>query len=141
MEMKQLINLKESDLLNRPVWEHWTEGNIEYVKPTYKKEIYESGTKGFIVLTSFTLKNGTSLNGFCSPQDSSGLDYIQPVIFSENEQVALWRDGGWTTADQNNELKKLGLAKEEIFPIVFRTMVKCEEEFYQNTIEDFNKKK
>ena len=91
------------------------------------------------MLTKFKLANGTKLKGFCSPQDTSGLDYTQPVIFTENGQFRFWRDDDWTTPEQEKELKKIGLNWQEVFPVEFETMVMCDNEFYKGKIADFNK--
>jgi hypothetical protein len=138
---KQLIDLTSSDLLDRNVWEHWTENNIEFVRPVDKSEISEESNIGYIVLTDFTLNNRTKYLGFCSPQDTSGLDYIQPVIFTDFGQVEFWRNNDWTEDDKKKVLEKLGLDSRDIFPIVYKTRKKCDNKLYSGTIADFNKSK
>lgn len=139
MNKKRLTDLVNTDLLHHHVWEHWLEDDIEYVAPTDKTEINEDSTKGHIVLTNFILNNGIKLTGFCSPQDTSGLDYIQPVMFTEKGQVELWKDSGWTMADKKTALKKIGLDLKDIFPIKYKALTKCDNKFYEGTLLDFNK--
>ncbi len=141
MKTKRLKDLTQNDLLHRQVWEHWIENNIEFVRPYDKDEICANNDKGFIVLTTFNLNNGIELNGFCSPLDTSGLDYIQPVILTDNGQFEFWKDNDWSMQENEKELQKIGLNWQEIFPVVFMTMVKCENEFYQGRIVDFNRNK
>jgi hypothetical protein len=137
--MKKLIDLTISDLIKFNVWETWIENETEYVKPSSDKEVLENSNIGHIVLTDFKLKNNKELLGFCAPQDPSGLDYIQPVIFSEKGQVEFWRDGGWTIEDKKVAFEKLGVKGLDLFPIHFKTKVKTNNEFYSGTIWDFNK--
>ena len=139
MKPKRLIDITENDLLDKPVWEHWVEIENEFARPTDKREISELGPDTYIVLTKFKLANGTELKGFCSPQDTSGLDYTQPVILTEKGQLRFWRDDDWTAQEQEKELKKIGLNRQEVFPVEFETMVMCDKEFYKGKIADFNK--
>ena len=136
---KLLINLTTSDLLDTQVWEHWMEEEIEYVRPTEKKEINEISNHDYLVSTDFVLDNGTKLTGFCTPQDRSGLDYIQPVIITDSNQVIFWKDEGWTNKEKNIELDKLGLNWDEVFPIEYKTLIKCDNNYINGKIEDFNK--
>lgn len=133
-----LSSLKKSDLFYHLVWEHWYENNIEYVKKAESKEISETNESDYIVRTSFTLNNGFELNGFCSPKDPSGLDYIQPIILTDNEPVKFWNDLGWKPEDKDKELQKLELKWSEVFPIKYETLIKCDGRFYQGIITDFN---
>jgi hypothetical protein len=139
MNTKRLIDVTENDLLDNPVWEHWAENEIEFAKQTDKREISEFCPDTYIVLTKFKLANGTELKGFCSPQDTSGLDYTQPIIFTENGQFRFWRDGDWTPTEQEKELIKIELECREVFPVEFEAMVLCDNEFYKGKIADFNK--
>lgn len=136
-----LASLTKSDLMDRPVWRHWTEGDIEFVSPTDKNEIMENADTGYIVLTDFTLCNGSRFSGFCSSQDPSGLDYLQPTMFTDKGHLSFWRVGGWTKKDKNKEMQKLGFDPRDVFPIEFKTLIKCDGVFYSGTLEDFNKKK
>lgn len=138
MIKKKLIDLNETDLLNIPVWEHRTEDNIEYVIPTDQIEIIDDGMRGFIVLTEFIFNNKSSHWGFCSPQDPSGLDYIQPVIFSKHGQVEIYRECEWDQEEILEAIEKLGYSFQEIFPIQYTSKIPCEGKFYSGTIINFN---
>jgi hypothetical protein len=92
METKRLIDLTQKDLLDNNVWEHWSDNLIEYVRPSNNLSLSETSVNGHIVLTTFLLNNKKSLFGFCSPQDPSGLDYIQPVVLTSNGQVHFYKE-------------------------------------------------
>ena len=139
MKHKRLTDLNLSDLTKFKVWETWTDTGIEYVRPSTKKEVFEESNIVYIVLTEFTAQNGKKYLGFCSPQDTSALDYIQPIIISENGQVEFWKNSGWTKDDKKVALTKLGITNKDLFPIHYRTKIKSNNEFYNGTIEDFNK--
>lgn len=141
MTEKRLIDLNEKDLIDYPIWKHRMENDIEMVCKSSDKEITEGTTDGHIVLTEFILNNGTKLNGFCSPQDTSGLDYVQPVLFTQNGQVNLCRNNCWDNKAEQIALKQIGLTKHQVFPIMFKTKIKCHNEFYSGTLLDFNKDK
>ena len=96
MDQKQLKDLTTKDFLERQVWEHWTIKDTEYVRPSDKNQIIETDNVGHIVLTDFTLSNGIKMIGFCSPQDTSGLDYIQPTILTEKGQFKIFKNNDWT---------------------------------------------
>jgi hypothetical protein len=135
---KRLTDLTSSDLLSGQVWEHWTKDNVEYVKPTDKTEITEVSNIGHIVLTEFTLNNMTKYFGFCSPQDTSGLDYIQPVIFTDNGQVAFYKDNEWTEDEKDKALEKFRLNWQAVFPVDYVTKIKCDNKLHSGRILDFN---
>lgn len=139
MDSIELIKLTHRDLINRPVWRHWTDETVEYVQASDKNEIGDDNKENYIVLTNFVLNNGLQLVGFCSPQDPSGLDYIQPTVFTDNGQINFWSDNGWTTENKNEQLEKLKLRHESVFPIKYKTTIKCDGNFYEGTIDDFNK--
>jgi hypothetical protein len=141
MDKKRLDRLTKIDLINKPVWEHWYVGDLEYVKPSDLIELSETDIKGHIVITEFLLKCGEKLIGFCSPQDNSGIDYIQPVILTDKGQVNLYSDNEWTSSMKVQELKKIGLDWNEVFPIEYKARVKCDGNIYNGIIYDFNKGK
>ena len=138
MIKKLLSNLTNTDLINRPIWEHWAENNIEFVTPSNLQEISESCKEGHIVLTEFKLNNGKKLYGFCSPQEPSGLDYIQPTIISEKGLINLWKENDWTIEEENEILEIFKIDRKSIFPIEYRTMIKCDGEFHYGKLNDFN---
>lgn len=139
MTTKRIIDLTQKDLLDNNVWEHWSDSLIEYVRPSNNLSLSETSVNGHIVLTTFLLNNKTSLFGFCSPQDPSGLDYIQPVALTSNGQVHFYKETPWTLEEEKAALNAIGLQKSDIFPIQFQTKVNCDNKTYNGTILDFNK--
>ena len=135
---KQLIDLTISDLLDCNLWEHWTEGDVEFVRPTHKTEISEGSDIGHIVLTEFFLNNLSKYWGFCSPQDPSGLDYIQPVMFTDNGQVQFYKESDWTNEEIQIEMRKIGYDENDILPLMLRTLVKCDGSFFTMILDNFN---
>ena len=138
MDNKQLKDLTADDLIGKPIWEFWISDNIEYVREAFDNEITEDSHVSYIVLTEFIFNNKTKHIGFCSPQDSSGLDYIQPVVFADTEQVNFYINNGLTKNEKNELMSKLGYTWKDIFPIVYSTKIKCNGEYYNGLITDFN---
>jgi hypothetical protein len=141
MSTKLLNYLAKSDLISQPVWEHWYEGEIEYAKPSILIELTEMNNKGHIVMTDFILRNGMKLIGFCSPQDASSIEYIQPVMLTDKGQISLFKDEGWTFSQKIKELQKLDLAWKNVFPLEYKTRIRCDGNYYEGIILDFNKGK
>lgn len=136
--MKKVLDLVSIDLLNKNVWRHWNENGVEYVEPSEAIEVYENSNEVFIVLTEFTLNNKVKYLGFRSPQDGSGLDYIQPVMFTNMGQVELWKDISWTVREKDEALRKIGYNVKDVFPINYKTMIKSDGKFLQGSIVNFN---
>lgn len=136
--MIKLEHLKEEDLLNTEVWKYLIIEDIEYVQKSDKMEISENSEENYIVLTEFELNNGKKYIGYCSPQDSSGIDYIQPVIFTENGQFAFYRDRQWSEIEKMDFFSSLGLNFTEIFPVKYKTKILCDGKFHCGSIVDFN---
>jgi hypothetical protein len=139
MVEKQLIELTKADLAYSPVWKCWTDKGVEFVSATQCKSISGNSCDNHIVLTEFVLNNGAIFTGFCSPQDPSGLDYIQPVLFTQNGQVNLHQENAWDNRTEQTALSQIGLAKESVFPIKYQTKIKCDNKFYSGRMLDFNK--
>ena len=115
MEWRPIAKLKVDDLWTRPIWE-WREiDGAEEVRPTMLDSI--PGADGNIVhiaLTEFTLANGNTLFGYCSPGDDSGLDYTQPVIIHEGSHWSLYKG--------NDPMLLQG---KKIYPIQYKCLVPC----------------
>jgi hypothetical protein len=137
--MKLLTELTQEDIIKHPVWELRMIDNREYVQPSSKKEISDHEGIRYIVQSYFKLNCRTELLGFCSPQDTSGIDYIQPVIFTPNSQMVLYLDSSIEKDQTIKEMNRLGLIKSEIFPIECKPMIKCDGNLYSWIIDDFNK--
>ena len=139
MKNKLLKSISISDLELSPIWEHWIEDDIEYVKPVYKEGISEEDIIDYIVLTEFVFNNNNRYQGFCSPKDTSGIDYIQPVVIINNQQLEFYSDTRKNMDIQGKILKQFGLSKNEIFPLIYKTKVKCDGGFLSGKIIEFNR--
>ncbi len=137
--MKLLTDLTQEDIIKHPVWELRMIDRCEYVKPSYENVISDNDGIRYIVQTKFVLNCQTELFGFCSPQDVSGIDYIQPVIFTSSGQMVLYLDSGWEQEQTTKAMNKLGLTRSEIFPIKCNPLINCDGNFYSWVIVDFNK--
>ena len=138
MEKMKIKNLSVSDLLKWPVWRYWTTGEMEFVQSETIQEITEISDNCYIVLTEFILNNKIKFIGFCSPQDFSGLDYIQPVILTKVGQVNLYKELAFDEDDKLKDITKLGYTFEEVFPIYFHVKISCDGEFRSGKVADFN---
>ena len=136
--MIKLEHLREENLLENHVWKYFIVENIEYVQKSDKMEISENSEENYIVLTEFHLNNGKKFNGYCSRQDASGIDYIQPVIFTENGQIAFYREKQWSEKEKTETCSFLGLNFAEIFPVKYKTKILCDGKFHRGSIIDFN---
>lgn len=141
MNYKRLIDLTKDDLLENQIWEYWMSGNIEYIRPSDKTEVVEDSHGAYIVVTDFIFHNRTKHLGFCSPTDSFGLDHIQPVIITGKGQVELYKETDWTEDEKDTALSKLGFEWQSVFPIVYKTRVKCNRELFVGTLLNFNENK
>jgi hypothetical protein len=137
MESLKIDSIERDHILNHPVWKFWYEDNYGMVVPAEIHEISEDLEDSYIVLTEFTTSNGLSWIGFCSPQDRSGIDYIQPIILNDRGQVQFWKDADWTEQEKETELEKLGYNSNKVFPIIYRTKVKCDNEYFVSEILSF----
>ena len=138
MNRKRLVDLTALDLLENHVWEYWMADNIEYVRASVKTEVTEDCNVVHIVVTDFIFNNKTKHLGFCSPQDTSGLDYIQPIVFTDKGQVEFYKETDWTEDERNEALVKLGLDWQDVFPVVYMTRVKCDRKLHSGTLLNFN---
>ncbi len=124
MDWRSVDELTVADLKATPVWEWREQGGEEQVRATTLDSIPETdGNTVHIALTQFTLTDGTTMFGFCSPGDDSGLDYIQPVIMSEYGHWNLWEGK-----------KNIPKSDETIFPLVYECLVECEGKNLKQTI-------
>lgn len=141
MNRKPLTDLTIADLLENQIWEYWMADNIEYVRASDKTEITEDSNITHLVVTDFFFNNKTKHIGFCSPQEPNELDQLQPVVFSKKGPVEFYKENDWTENEKNKALQKLGLSWENVFPVIYRTRVKCNREIRTGTLIDFNEEK
>jgi hypothetical protein len=138
MVKKRLLDLLKADLLENQVWEYWMADNIEYVRASDKTEVNENSNITHIVLTDFFFNNKTKHVGFCSPHDSGELDYIQPVVFFDKGQVEFYKESDWTETEKNKALLKLGLNWNDVFPVLYKSRVKCDRKILAGVLKNFN---
>jgi hypothetical protein len=138
MDKKRLIDLSKADLLENQVWEYWMADNIEYVSASDKTELNEGSNITHIVLTDFFFNNKTKHIGFCSPNDSGGLEYIQPVVLFDKGQVEFYKESDWTESEKNKALVKLGLAWGDVFPVLYKSRVKFDRKILAGVLKNFN---
>ncbi len=136
-----LEDITVDEITSIPIWECWTEEKKEFIKPSDKKEVFDGLPESHIVLTYFKLKNKTKFTGFCSPQDPSGMDYIQPTIITKEGQINFFQKNEFSLYEKSSLLKKLQFKVEEVFPIEYTTQIKSNGSFHKAMIFDFNDEK
>jgi len=141
MDRKRLIDLTPADLLENEVWEYCMADNIEYVSASDKTELNEGNNITYIVATDFIFNNRSKHVGFCSPQDTGGLEAIQPVVLSKKGQVEFYRENDWSGEEKIKTLSKLNLLWDDVFPVTYKARIKSGREFTQGTLLDFNEEK
>ena len=135
---KPLINLTLEDLTKHPCWKYFMSYNIEFALPVDKEEISETESDNYIVLTEFILHDKTKYFGFSSPQDTSGLDYIQPVIITSSGHLPLYFDILENINLSDLTGKIINKSIDKIFPLSFITRIKCDKKYYEGRVENFN---
>jgi len=138
MDKKRLLDLTKADLLENQVWEYWMADNIEYVRASDKTEVNKGTNSTHIVLTDFFFNNKTKHVGFCSPHESGDLDNIQPVVFADKGQIEFYKESDFTELEKNKALSKLGLKWEEVFPVLYKSRVKCDRKILAGVLKNFN---
>jgi len=134
--MKRLIDLTPSDLERVAIWHyHGDTDDDAVVRATARTEL--SGDDGdlFLARTQFVLANGAQHIGFCSPQDDSGLDYLQPAIVTSDGLVYFWFDEPPSRETLRAQWHRLGADREAIFPVHFRCTVPVDGKYVTGTIE------
>ena len=123
--MKLLREITISDLEDHPIWEHKGESDdVSTISPAADFDSPE--THGYIAKTQFQTANGKTYLGYCSPQDTSGLDYVQPVILAGSNQIRLWDEDAGAVANPDVVAKGLGLEVAEVFPLRCSCLVSFE---------------
>ena len=112
MRWKCIDQLTYEDLHRSHVWEIRYEGEREMVRETDRREITDDPRRGFVVLTRYEFPDGTQGYGYSSPQDASGLDYIQPTIITDH--------GHWNVFTGENKPKK---PEHLLFPLLCESTV------------------
>jgi hypothetical protein len=138
-DSKLLKSINLDDLAQYACWRHFIEDEVEFVSPVDKNEIFEMEQEGYIVRTQFRLADNSTYIGFCSPQDTSGIDYIQPVIVTGNGHLPFFLTKKESAIIEEKVKSVLNKSTANIFPITYVAEVKCDGEFYKGLIESFEK--
>jgi hypothetical protein len=117
------------------VWEWRSDSAEELVRPTGLRELHENRNGPLhIVLTTFTLGNGQLRHGYCSPADSSGIDYTQPVVITASGRVPLWHGAALTRELLERFAVWLEVDASEILPIHIESRVPVDGSFYRHML-------
>ena len=74
-------------------------------------------------MTAFRLADGSELGGLCSPADSSGLDYLQPVILTATGHLPFWNEKLPGSALAALACRHLAKDSHSVFPLTFECSV------------------
>jgi len=132
---KDATTLREEDFAVHSVWEWQADGFNERARPAAVTLIPEFTNGGpiYIAATEFLVASGKRYLGYCSPADPSGLDYTQPIIFTQSGPVALWSEASSVVA-YSEVAEALGLPKSEVFPLSIRCLVSTAEGEYTEVV-------
>lgn len=119
--MKPFAELTIDDFRRAPVWRYESQGDdatakVEEVAVSYLSEL-DPGV--FVVATTYRLADGSEFLGLCSPIDPSGLDYLQPILFFEGDQVPLWSGAAAAAVAPELVAKQLRRPVSGVFPLAF----------------------
>ena len=124
--MKPLNKLTIEDLQNTPVWRYDGDSDRRAtVIPSPLKDITGGTDIVYVVATDFILHDNTRLHGFSSPQDLSGLDYVQPVIIYRGKHFSLW-DENRDTIQVDELARAIGKNVTDILPLTLQSNVQCD---------------
>lgn len=122
--VKRLEKLTAEDLIASPVWRYEEgTGADAIVAPADRNALSQADDEIFLAATDFELFDSSPHFGFCFPADDSGIDYLQPVIVAESQQVAFWFDVPAGPEALAAQWRVLGKTPEKIFPVTFRCRV------------------
>jgi hypothetical protein len=124
--MKNLVALTIADLREHLVWRcHASEAgdSIATIEPADGVTLREYDDEVYIAATRFVLGDGTECFGYCSPQDASGLDYVQPVILTEQGPNPLWFETPLSSGAEAEWWDRFGRPRSDVFPISWECLV------------------
>ena len=124
MKWMTIDRLGLEDLQRSPVWEIRYAGKMEMVRETDLREITDDPQRNFVVLTRFRFPDATEAYGYSSPQDPSGLDYVQPTIITNG--------GHWNLFTGANKPNK---PDDDLFPLECESAVRSDGNFWKATIK------
>lgn len=134
--MKRLHDLMPADLERAAVWRYEGESDdVARVRATDRAALSEEDPGIFIASTQFQLANGAHHLGFCSPAHESVLDELQPVILTAEGPVYFFFEVPPSHETLETQWRRLGAARDEIFPVHFRCLVPIDGVFVTGVIE------
>jgi hypothetical protein len=134
--MKPLQELSPDDLTRHPVWLYLCgEDGRESIAASRKAQISESSPETYVVLTTFELADGSVLTGYSTPQDDSGLDYIQPVIVTEKGHLPLFYEKAPPVREPEFICRSLAKSFDQIFPLRYRAKIPVDGRFVEGVVE------
>ena len=135
--MKPFAELTSEDFRRSPVWRYESKGgDVTAMAEEVGRSLLSEGDSGvFVVATTFRLADGSELMGLCSPADSSGLDYLQPILFAPGHQLPLWAEGEPSGVPPTAISERLGRRVSEVFPMVFTCHVPVDGRLVSGTID------
>jgi hypothetical protein len=125
---KELLRLTLDDLGKHSIWKYDIENKIEIVESANPEKISERDNDVYIILTEFETFDKSKYWGYSSPQDNSGLDYVQPVIIYRDNHIKLWFDKAPKKCELERQWNILGKTEEQIFPLKYKCVVDIDEE-------------
>ena len=134
--MKRLHDLTPADLERAAVWRYEGESDdVAHVRATARTELTNANADLFIARTQFTLANGSHHIGFCTPDAGGSLEDLQPVIVTADGPVYFHFDAPPSQETLDAQWLRLGVGREQIFPVHFRCTVSLDGEYVTGTIE------
>jgi hypothetical protein len=122
--VKPLRNLSLADLEVTAVWRYLgKDDDTGFVEATTRTSLSEAKKVTFIAAARFTLADGTVFMGFVTPLDTSGLDYVQPVIVTPTGHVRFWFERRPTDEILGGQRACLNRGPEKIFPVRWLSLV------------------
>jgi hypothetical protein len=149
---KRFLALTATDFAVSPVWRYWKVPAVssdppesivvgyrvaetEWVEPSALTALTEDTDLVYLAATEFRLASGEVLLGYCSPQDASGLDYIQPVILTPRGPVPLWYDIPVPPEVFASVMERLPSPSSSAFPVHYRCLVPCDGSFLEGVVD------
>jgi hypothetical protein len=130
---KPLEELTLEELREKPIWIYDFDKTVRPTNLTVHPNPHIDQTT-YIVLTTFELNDGTEMVGYCSPADSSGIDYIQPVIIHDGCHVPLWDEDNGHETKKGIIATRLSRSVNNIYPLKYSSNVICEGKCLEETI-------
>jgi hypothetical protein len=126
---RQVGDLGPEDLARFPIWEfamdeEGEEGqDEETVRPRPDLGRADPAEGIFIVRTEFVAADGTTYDGYSSPDEDGELSDTQPTIVTAEGQVRFWFGGVPPQPDKlEASYRLLGKTAAELFPVNYRAL-------------------